>query len=319
MDALHRRGAEPLPLMRADVDARDRKALAARIVGCDAMVNLAGPFLRNGPAPVEAAIDAGVPYVDTTGEQAFMALVREKLDLRARDAGVPIVNAMAYEYALGDLAAKARFPEGGKALHVLYRSPGARASAGTKKSVLRVMGSPTLSFEDGKLTRVSAARHAMTFDTTDGKRSGVTFAGGEVLTVPRHTPFATVRTYFANRRPALARAVAPLARVALHGAVLRAAERYVDKNHRAPRNDKARGEVHLVAEPSGRHVVVTTGDPYAATGEIAAAGALALAGKRTGNVGGGKAWGGVLAPAEAFDAATFLSALPGVRVEEFTP
>lgn len=312
VDALRQQGADPLPLTRRDVDARDRSALAKHIAGCDAIVNLAGPFLQNGLAPVEAAIDAGIPYVDTTGEQAFMALVRDTLDARARDAGVPIINALAYEYALGDLAAKARFPEGGRTLHILYRSPGARASAGTKKSVLRVMGSPTLSYENGQLTRVTAARHAKTFATRDGPRTGVTFAGGEVLTVPRHTPFATVRTYFANRRPTLARALAPLARATLHGAILRTAERYVDRNHRTPHNERARGEVHLVTEPNDRHIVVTTGDPYAATAQIATTGALTLANMTTRK-------GGVLSPAEAFDAATFLAKLPDVTVEEFTP
>ncbi|HVM44880.1 MAG TPA: saccharopine dehydrogenase NADP-binding domain-containing protein [Candidatus Thermoplasmatota archaeon] len=312
VEQLRARGADVRPLTRREADAGDRAAVRAAIAGCDALVNLAGPFLRTGLAPVEAAIDARVAYVDTTGEQAFMAQVRERLDARARAEGVAVVNAMAYEYALGDLAARAFFPEGGDALHVLYRSPGARASAGTKKSVLRVMGAPTLAFEGGRLARAHAARHRRTFPTRDGPRTGASFAGGEVLTVPAHTPFRTVRTYVATRHPGRARLLAPVARIALRGALLRAAERLVDATHHAPSNDAARGEVHLVAEPSGRHVVVTTPDPYLATAHVAAEGALRLA--RAGEA-------GVLAPAQAFDASDFLEsmrkAVPGFDAAPF--
>lgn len=315
VDALRARGAQPLPLARSNggPDARDKEGIRRAIADADALVSLAGPFLRTGTAAVEAAIERGIPYVDTTGEQAFMMKTRTLHD-RAKDAGVAVVNAMAFEYALGDLAANLHFPKGGDALHVLYRSPGARGSAGTKKSVLRVMAAPTLSYEDGKLRRVAAARYQRSFPTRDGPRTGASFAGGEVVTIPQHTPFRTVRTYVATRRPGIARALAPIARVALHGPILRAAEAFVDARHRAPRNDKARGEVHLMSEPDGQHVVASCADPYALTAHVAAEAALRLATdpKRT----------GVLAPAEALDAKTFLDGLaatvPGFAVNAFS-
>ena len=312
VDALRRRGADVVPLTRKDCDARDRAAVRAKLRGADGIVNLAGPFLANGLAPVMAARDEGIPYVDTTGEQAFMSMVRDATS--ARDP--PVVNAMAYEYALGDLAARAHFPEGGDALHVLYRNRGTQPSAGTKKSILRVMGARTLSYEEGKLVHVQAARWSRTFPTADGPRTGMSFAGGEVLTVPTHTPFRTVRTYVATTPANAKRAklLAPLARVALRGALLRAAERYVDAKHRAPENERARGEVHLVAEPSRRHVVVTTPDPYVATAELAAEAVVRLVGRTE---------GGALAPAVAFDARDMLDSLAktlsGLGVTAFTP
>lgn len=314
VDALKRRGADVVPLTRRDVDVRDRAGVAKVLAGADGVVNLAGPFLANGLAPIEGAIDAGVPYVDTTGEQAFMAQVHEALDRRATEVGVPIVNACAFEYALGDLAAHAFFPQGGEALHVLYRPRSTAPSSGTKKSMLRVFAAPTLSYEGGAWKRVAYGRYQKSFLTADGARAGVNFAGGEVLTVPRHTPFRTVRTYF-QTKPATARwsrALGPLARIALRGPVLRAADRMVDARHEPPRNERARGEIHLVAEPSGEHVVVRTPDPYYTTGEIASEGILAL-------VGSGK--GGVLAPAQAYDARRMLDALandmPGFDVGRF--
>ena len=306
--ALQRRGAKVRALTRKDCDARDRAAVRRAIEGTDGVVNLAGPFLMNGVAPVLAARDAGIPYVDTTGEQAFMMDVR-----RAIHEGPPVVNALAYEYAYGDLAAKLHFPDGGRELDVFYRNRGTQPSAGTRKSILRVMGAPTLSYEEGKLAHVQAAQWIRTFDTADGPRTGMSFAGGEVLTVPKHTPFRTVRTYIAAS-PATAKRsklLAPVARAALRGPILRLAERIADARHVPPSNEKARGEVHLVGD--GRQVSVTMSDPYVATAEIAAEGILRLVGRTT---------GGVLAPAEAFDPADMLAALaksvPGLVVEDFT-
>lgn len=300
------------------LDVKDDGAVRAAIAGAAAVVNLAGPFLATGDAPLRHAIAERVPYADTTGEQAFMRRCRDRYHDAARDAGIAAVNALAFEYAFGDLAAKARLPEGGRALHVLYRSPRTSASAGTKKSIARVLAAECLGYEDWRLKPVGAARFRRSFDTSDGARLGVSFAGGEVLTVPRHTPFRTVRTYV-QTRPQNAlwmRAAAPLARAALRGPVLEAVERAIDRRHAAPGNERARGEVHLVVEGASgaarEHVVVRTPDPYVATAEVLAEGALRLphASAR-----------GVIGPAEAFDPADILGALeqglPGFAVERF--
>lgn len=323
VEALRRHGAEVLPLARATggPNVRDQAAVRRAIAGCDAVANLAGPFLANGLAPVRAAIDAGVPYVDSTGEQAFMLRVRDALGEEARKAGVAVVQALAFEYAFGDLAAARFFPEGGGSLHVLYRNLRTSPSAGTKKSIARVMGGPTWSYEEGKLRRVGVARYRRTFATSAGLRLGVSFAGGEVLTVPQHARFRTVRTYIQTKpsNARFARGLGLAARVALHGPVVSLVERIIDARHEAPENERAGGEVHLVVEGEReggeRHVVVETPDPYLATAEALAWGALELARGRPGS--------GWLAPAEAFDAPSFLAQLEkrmnGFAAHAFTP
>lgn len=294
------------------VDVTRRAEVDAALRGADAVANLAGPFIATGSIPVESAIAEGIPYADTTGEQAFMHASRERYHEAARRAGSPVVHALAFEYAFGDLAASAELPGGGEALHVFYRPRGAGASAGTKKSIARVLAAPALSYEGGALRRVAAGRWRRVFPTAEGPRTGVSFAGGEVVTVPRHTRFSTVRTYIAAT-PTIARITrlaAPLARVALRGPMLGLVERAIDARHEPPMNARARGEVHLLADPgspSERHVVVHTPDPYVATAHILAEGLLRARGA------------GVLAPAEAMDAKDALGAmgraLPGFRVE----
>ncbi len=275
---------------------------AALRTDIDGVANLAGPFLATGPIPIEAALRQGIPYVDTTGEQHFMRLAQRRYHARAIDSGVAVVNALAYEYAFGDMAARAFFPEGGDALHVMYRARGTGGSAGTKKSILRVAAAPSLSYENGALIPTRPARYTRTFTTPDGPRDAMSFPGGEPLTVPRHTPFQTVRTYLAARPRTIhiTKVTGPIARVALRGPILRALERRVDRAHRAPENAAARAEVRLVAERDGRtrEAAVLMGDPYLATAVICAEGIAHLA--------SGKHPSGVVAPAEVFDAAWML-------------
>jgi hypothetical protein len=104
------------------------------------------------------------------------------------------------------------------------------------------------------------------------------------------------------------RALSPLARVAMHGPVLRAVERRIDRTHRAPRNEEARAEIRMVAEGPAKRVLLSMGDPYRVTAELLAEGLVRL-------VGGAKA-AGVVAPAEALPAAETLTALSR-RVPEF--
>lgn len=291
------------------VDVRDAIAVRDAVRDVDAVVNLAGPFLSTGQVPIEEAIARGIPYADTTGEQLFMLQARHRHDAAARKAGVAIVNALAFEYAFSDLATAAHFPEGGRALHVLYRPRRAQGSAGTKKTVVRVLASQAHGHENGALVKQNPGDHTHRFGTLDGWRDGVSFPGGEILTIPSHTPFRTVRTYVPGppSRARTARRVAPLARAVLRGPLMRAAEMAIDAGHKTPENDEARGEIYLHAEggsakatTESRWLLVRTPDPYLATAEILAEGILRLM-RAPGS--------GVLAPAQALDAHATLAAL----------
>ena len=85
---------EPASLDRALADAA-------------AVVNCAGPFLDTAEAVIEAALRAGIPYLDVTAEAAVAAATFERYGDRARAAGIPVVPAMAFFGGLGDLLATA--------------------------------------------------------------------------------------------------------------------------------------------------------------------------------------------------------------------
>src|SRR6266545_2454548 len=83
----------------------DPAEMAAALRGASAVVACAGPFLLVGAPVLRAAIEAGVHYLDVSGEQAFLREVHEQHDSPARRAGIAAAPGFAWEVAIGDWAA----------------------------------------------------------------------------------------------------------------------------------------------------------------------------------------------------------------------
>ena len=73
-----REALEELALAGDELRVADAAAPGDAFVGCAAVISCAGPFLRIGPAPVEAAAAAGAAYLDSSGEQAWARLLFER-------------------------------------------------------------------------------------------------------------------------------------------------------------------------------------------------------------------------------------------------
>ncbi len=94
MAELQRRGMSPIPCDRAsDLDLAFQDG--------DAVINCAGPFAATASPVIEAAIRAGIPYLDVTAE---IEVVTDTFAHYAT-AGIPIVPAAAFYGGLGDLLA----------------------------------------------------------------------------------------------------------------------------------------------------------------------------------------------------------------------
>lgn len=89
----------------ASVD--DPSALIHAMAGVDAVVNAAGPFALTASAVVEAAIGAGLPYLDIAAEADVVATTIEQHGDRARHVGVALVPAIGFYGGLGSLLATA--------------------------------------------------------------------------------------------------------------------------------------------------------------------------------------------------------------------
>jgi short subunit dehydrogenase-like uncharacterized protein len=282
-------------------DARDGAALREAFDGARVVVSLAGPFLETGAAPVQGAIDAGANYVDTSGEQAFARVVYEQYDEPARERGVALLTSFGFDFVPGDLAARiaAEGLEPVDEIVVAYAARRFAASAGTRRTIGRVMRQEQLAYENGVhvVSAFGATTRRVRFPF--GERTVVEWSGTEPLTVPRHTHVQNVRSYVrapraAARAAAVGRIFAPLVR----------ATAAFGRGPSAERRTEARWIVVAEARGTSRHRRVTLAgtDVYGLTAALVVEAARALsAGEVTA--------AGALAPAQAFDARAFAGRL----------
>lgn len=316
------------PVRIAAID--DRDALRHALGDCAVVVNCAGPFTRWGEAVVRAAVETGTHYLDTTGEQPYMRRVVERWDQAARAAEVAVVPAMGFDFAPGDLLAHlvARGHEPLRDLVVAYSVQGFGATRGTLHSTLEAMKGDDLSYEDGGWLPAGRGprRAVFTFPAPIGRVPVMKYPAGEVVTAPTHVNTRRVTALIDTRalapHPALATALPsamPATALALRTPLRSALDVVVDRLPEGPpeaARRAARFTVAVVAAGEdgrvGRGVVRGT-DPYGLTAAIAVEGARRM------NEPGFPATG-VVAPAVAFDAQSFLDALGehgvGYEIEE---
>jgi len=285
------------------VDVSEPASLRSAVGAGDVVINCAGPFAELGEPVVDACIRAGAHYLDTTGEQVFMMRVLDRFDRAARDAGVVVANAMAFEYAVGDCAA-ALAADGLAAplrsVDMTYSvsGPAAAASRGTRMSILGVVRDGGFVWRDGrwKVERTGASNR--TVEMPDGRRrSAVWFPAGEILTVPRHVEVEHVRAWMVMDRWTAAGLpiVSPLLPVLVRlGQPL--VSRVVQRAPEGPtpeQRERSRFRIRadaVAADGRRRGVAVEGTDPYGLTARIAVYAARRVL--------DGVAGAGVLAPAQ---------------------
>ncbi|GAA3193876.1 saccharopine dehydrogenase NADP-binding domain-containing protein [Actinocorallia longicatena] len=181
----------------------DAAALDRALAGADAVVNCAGPFATTAAPLIEAALRAGVPYLDVAAE------IEANLDTfahfagRAEDAGIAVLPAMAFYGGLGDLlvtAAMGDWTRAGEA-HIAYGLSGWHPTAGT-----RAAGAVSRRRRDGRRVRYSGGRLEYrddapptlewTFPGPMGTRPVIgEFSMADIVTVPSHLDVPEVSTY----------------------------------------------------------------------------------------------------------------------------
>ncbi|MDQ0381301.1 saccharopine dehydrogenase family protein [Amycolatopsis thermophila] len=193
-------GLEARPASVGDPDSLDR-ALA----GAAAVINCAGPFATTAAPVIEAALRAGIPYVDVAAEiEANVDTFTHFAD-RARAAGAVIVPAMAFFGGLGDLLATAAMGDWTAAdeAHIAYGlsswhpTDGTRASgavSGERRDGRRVR------YTNGQLEYRSDEEPVLewTFPDPMGTRTVIgEFTMADVVTLPSHLAIPEVCTYMA--------------------------------------------------------------------------------------------------------------------------
>lgn len=109
----------------------------------DVVINVAGPFMQLGWPIVEACLQAGCHYIDTTGEQDWTIAIQEKYGQAFADKGLLLCPANSYMWAAGALAGEVVLEtEGVDSLDIVYQIDNALPSEASTKSFLRMQGNP---------------------------------------------------------------------------------------------------------------------------------------------------------------------------------
>jgi short subunit dehydrogenase-like uncharacterized protein len=311
-----------VPFVAASVD--DPAGLREMLEPCSAVVTCAGPFGLHGEPVVAAAVDAGTHYLDTTGEQPFMRMVFDRYGARAAERGVALVSGMGFDYAPGDLIAALTADGMGPLEEIVlaYCVHGFTPTHGTALSGLEIMQGGDVVWADGDWRPAprSADGGRWRFPDPIGEQRMLRYPAGEQVTVPRHVETARVRTLLNGmvvppRLMPLAAAASPLLGAAMRTPLRRAMGAVIRRLPAAPSESaRAAARFTIGCEARGkagvRRGTVRGNDVYGLTAVSLAHGALLCADPSYDR-------NGALAPAQAFDPASFLAALAdfGVSVE----
>jgi short subunit dehydrogenase-like uncharacterized protein len=141
----------------------------------DVLVSTAGPFLKVGRPVVEAAVDAGAVYLDSSGEPPFIRQVFEEFGPRAERTGAVLLTAFGYDYVPGNLAGalalEAAGPDAARVQVGYFVRGNVRkaTSAGTRASMAGVLLAPGYSLRGGRVVTERTAAHIASFEI-DGSR-----------------------------------------------------------------------------------------------------------------------------------------------------
>lgn len=182
----------------AVADVSDPASVVAAARGCSALITTVGPYTIHGEVAAEAALAERLPYLDITGEPAWLRRVFGEFDARARKAGIALLPAFGYDYVPGNLAGAIALERTGPAaarIDVAYFLAGKQTrdtesfSRGTLESLEASSKERGFAFRDGRVQDVTGPR-AVQEHTIDGERvTAVAIGGSEHFTLPRLAPW----------------------------------------------------------------------------------------------------------------------------------
>ena len=176
-----------LPWRQASVD--DPASLDRALSGAAAVINCAGPFLDTGMPVVEAALRAGIHYLDLAAEQRAVLDLLERHASAAARAGVVVLPAMAFYGGLADLLATAAADDWDRvdAIEVAVALDSWHPTMGTRLTGQR-NHYPRLVVSDGRLAPLPATPPVRdwSFGPPFGDQAMVATPLSEVVTIAHH-------------------------------------------------------------------------------------------------------------------------------------
>lgn len=263
--------------------------------GCAAVINCAGPFLDTAAPVLEAALRAGLPYLDLCAEQGAALDLVAGYDQPVRDAGLIAIPAMAFFGGLADLLATAAFGDWAQAdaietavaLDRWHPTLGTRLTGQRNQRPRLVIANAELA-----LLPLPAATRDWTFPAPFGVQPTLALPFSEIASYARHLRCARADSYMN----------------------LAAVQDVRDPDTPTPSAVDADGlsaqryavEVRVHRQGRRRSASAQGRDIYAVSAPLIVEALVRILDGRSRAT-------GVVAPGQAFDAADFLSSLPDLR------
>lgn len=129
------------------------EALTELFTGAQVVCNTVGPFASFGDEVVQAALAAGVHYLDTTGEQNWTLHARDTYSRKFADAGLLLSPSTSYMHTVSDIAANIVLEhEGIDSLDILCLFSGTPTFASTQ-SIFTILAADHYFLEQDKLVQ----------------------------------------------------------------------------------------------------------------------------------------------------------------------
>lgn len=268
------------------VSVGDVEGLARALDDVKVLITCVGPFMELGDTAAEAAIRAGVNYVDSTGESTFIERLISRYDERAKQAGITMAPAMGFDEVPSDSAATLAC-EGmtGAELILTYALP-STGSRGTVKSALGIIKGEGSWIENGRPTTISAGERSRwsPMPAPLGPKPAVGFPLAEGQLAPLHLDLRTLETYVTSDpiQRTLMRAGLPILKLITKvGGADKLVRAVVDRLPEGPNATQRKGRWTILAEArtdeTWRNVAISGADVYGLTAEFLTTGALSLA------------------------------------------
>lgn len=295
----------------------DVDALARALSGCKVLITCVGPFVRLGDTAIEAALRAGVHYIDSTGEGVFVDRLIEEYDDDARAANLTIAPAMGFDEVPADVACTLAAEEMDRPEVIVTYAVPRKGSAGTVRSATGIMGSAGPWIEDGvrRTIKVGAEERWSPMPPPLGPRRAQAFPFALTRLAPLHIDAASFKTFVTTgtlERQAM-RVGAPLLGLMSKEPVRRAFDLFTRLLPEGPdEEERGKGRWTILAEARAgkawRNVVATGTDVYGLTARTLTRAAITMSAP-------GFDRSGVLSPVQAVGLAPLRDELRSAGVE----
>ena len=271
------------------VSVGDVEGLTRALADVKVLITCVGPFMELGDTAAEAAVRAGVSYIDSTGESGFIEHLISRYDRRARDAGVTIAPAMGFDEVPADSAATLACEGMTDAEVVLTYALPTAGSRGTVRSTLGIFSGQGSWIRDERPVPIAAGESTRWSPMPPplGPKMAVGFPLAEGRLAPLHLDLRSLETYVTidPLLRNLMRVGLPIMKIVTHFSVTqKLANAVVDRLPEGPNDSQRTGWWTILAEArtddAWRNVAITGQDVYGVTAEFLTTGALKLAEKQ---------------------------------------